>query len=590
MNGAELAVISSKFQGICQQMANTLMRTGRSGVLNTAHDFSCCILTYDNNFIAADESLPVHVLSGPDLMCNTIDKFHPNKKRGDAFLINSPYHGCSHAADHTIVIPVIDNNNVHRFSVCVKAHQADIGNSKPTTYMADVEDLFEEGALIFPGTKIQENYKDIEDIIRMCEVRFRVPKQWKGDYLAMIAAGRIGEKELLLIGDEIGWNRLNVFINKWFDYSEKKMRDAIKKIPSGNITVFTKHDPFPGLPKGGLKINVNLLVDNKKGNISIDLRKNPDNLACGLNLTEATSKSGAMTGIFNSIDHTVPPNAGSFRCVSILLREGCIVGIPKHPYSCSLGTSNICDRLENAVVQAFAKLGEGFGMAECGPLLPPATGVISGYDERKKESFVNEIFLYHTGAGASPEADGWLTLTGMGSAGLCLLDSVELDELRFPLKVYRQQIQKNSEGAGRRRGSPGAFVEFGPFNSNIKVAYASDGSIYPANGVRGGGKASKAKQYKLDKNGVKTQLPLVHEVELFKDERIVSITQPGGGYGHPFERELDRVKKDFDEGWISKNRAFNVYGVKFFKNGEIDSESTKIKREYLKKESINYEK
>ena len=64
------------------------MRTGRSGVLNTAHDFSCCILSAKNEFIVADESLPVHVLSGPDLMCKSIDKFHPVKKKGDAFLIN----------------------------------------------------------------------------------------------------------------------------------------------------------------------------------------------------------------------------------------------------------------------------------------------------------------------------------------------------------------------------------------------------------------------------------------------------------------------------------------------------------------------
>ena len=203
MNGAELAVLSSKFQGICQQMANTLMRTGRSGVLNTAHDFSCCILSAKNEFIVADESLPVHVLSGPDLMCKSIDKFHPVKKKGDAFLINSPYHGCSHAADHTIVVPVIDSKGKHHFNVCVKAHQADIGNSKPTTYMADVEDVYEEGALIFPGTKIQENYSDIKDIIRMCEIRFRVPKQWKGDYLAMISSARIGERELIQLGYEL---------------------------------------------------------------------------------------------------------------------------------------------------------------------------------------------------------------------------------------------------------------------------------------------------------------------------------------------------------------------------------------------------
>jgi N-methylhydantoinase B len=361
------------------------------------------------------------------------------------------------------------------------------------------------------------------------------------------------------------------------------MREALKKIPSGNVTITTKHDPFPGLPKDGLKIKVNVNIDNVSGFIKVDLRDNPDNIPCGLNLTEATSRSGVMTGIFNSIDHTVPPNSGSFRCVEIQLRKGCIVGIPEHPYSCSLATSNICDRLENAVVQAFAQMGEGFGMAECGSLLPPATGVISGHDPRNDRYFVNEIFLFHTAAGASPDADGWLTLTGMGSAGLCLLDSVELDELRFPMKVYKQEIYINSEGAGRRRGSPGAYVEFGPFGSNMKVAYASDGSHFPAAGVRGGGNASKAQQYKIDKFGKKINLPIVNEVELLENERIVSITQPGGGYGPPHERELPRVQKDFLEGWITKKRAYEVYGVKFNTKGEINENETSIKRKLLKK-------
>ena len=108
MDGVRLAVLSSRFQGICRRMANTLMRTGRSGVLNTAHDFSCCIVTADDAFVAADDSLPVHVLSGPDIMSRCMKEFHPVLRRGDAFLNNSPYHGCSHPADHTLLIPVID--------------------------------------------------------------------------------------------------------------------------------------------------------------------------------------------------------------------------------------------------------------------------------------------------------------------------------------------------------------------------------------------------------------------------------------------------------------------------------------------------
>ena len=578
MDGVRLAIISSRLQGICQRMANTLMRTGRSGVLNTAHDFSCCILAADDSFVAADESLPVHVLSGPDLMVKHLRAFHPEFRRGDAYLNNSPYHGCSHAADHTILIPVIDDDGVHRFTACAKAHQADIGNSKATTYMATAADVYEEGALIFPGTKVQENYEDIRDIIRMCELRFRVPEQWRGDYLAMIGAARIGERELLELGAETGWDELAEFIPEWFDYSEKRMVEAIREIPSGRIEVKTRHDPFPKLPPDGLEITVRLDVDAEAGRIEVDLRDNPDNIACGLNLTESTAIAGAMTAIFNSIDHTVPPNAGSFRRVSVRLREGCIIGIPRHPYSCSLGTSNLCDRLENAVVRGIAELGEGVGMAECGPLLPPATGVISGCDPRTGGHFVNEIFLFHTAAGASPMADGWLTLTGMGSAGLCLLDSVELDELRFPIHVYKQEIAVDSEGAGRRRGAPGAHVEFGPVDCEMTIAYASDGTMFPALGVRGGGAAAPARQIRRDADGQEHELDACAEVQLGPGEVMISITQPGGGYGSPLEREPERVQRDVSERWITAARAREVYGVVLDNEGRVDMDATRRER------------
>ena len=56
--------------------------------------------------------------------------------RGDAFLNNSPYHGNSHAADWSLLMPVIDAEGEHRFTVLAKAHLADCGNAMPTTYVA----------------------------------------------------------------------------------------------------------------------------------------------------------------------------------------------------------------------------------------------------------------------------------------------------------------------------------------------------------------------------------------------------------------------------------------------------------------------
>ena len=40
LNGAEIAILINRFEGIARKMTNTLYRTGRSGVLNRARDFS----------------------------------------------------------------------------------------------------------------------------------------------------------------------------------------------------------------------------------------------------------------------------------------------------------------------------------------------------------------------------------------------------------------------------------------------------------------------------------------------------------------------------------------------------------------------
>lgn len=162
LNGAEMAVLINRFEGIARKMTNTLYRTGRSGVLNRARDFSCCIVTAECELLATADSLPIHVLVGPDMMARTMKDYHPKLKRGDAFLHNSPYHGGSHAADHVVLIPVVDDEGVHRFTVLTKAHQADCGNALPTTYMGTARDVYAEGALIFPAVRIRKTTRQMK--------------------------------------------------------------------------------------------------------------------------------------------------------------------------------------------------------------------------------------------------------------------------------------------------------------------------------------------------------------------------------------------------------------------------------------------
>ena len=587
--GVQLALISNSIAGIVRKMSNSLLRTGRSGVLAMAREFSCCVVTAQDELLAAAESLPIHVLSGPDLMSKSMKKLHPCFKKGDAFLHNSPYHGCSHPADHTILVPIMDGEGNHRFTVQSKAHQADIGNSIPTTYFGNARDVYQEGAIIFPSVKVQNNYQNIDDIIRICQLRIRVPSQWWGDYLAMIGAARIGERELTKLGEEIGWDTLDEFISDWFDYSEKRMTNAIKSIPSGDAEHTSVHDAFPGTPTEGIPIHTKVKVDGKAGKINVDLRDNPDCLPCGLNLSEACSKTSAMLGVFNSIDHTVPKNAGSFRRLKVHLRNNCVVGIPSHPTSCSVATTNVADRVANGVQSAMAQLSNKVGMAECGAINPPAASVISGNDPRTGKDYVNQVFLGKTCGAASSSADAWQTISHVGNGGMCFMDSVELDELRHPIYVHSRGFVEDTEGAGYYCGSRAAFAIFGPQNCSMDIVYNSDGNINAPKGVRGGTSGASAYQHKIDKNGKNVSVPNCGRITLDNGELIVSYSCGGGGYGSPIERDPNSVAKDVSEGFITVTRAKNIYGVLLDSVGGVSVEETKKLRLSLREEVSKFQ-
>src|SRR5215831_11158088 len=507
MDGLRLAVISHRFDAVVGSMMNTLFRSGRSGVLNSAHDFSCCIVSADHELVMGAESLPIHMMSGPDLISRAIKAAHPNLRRGDAFLHNSPYNGNSHAADHAMLVPVVDQEGRHRFSVLAKAHQADCGNSQPTTYMASASDVYEEGALLFDAFQAQNDYRDNEDLTRACRLRIRVPDQWWGDYLALLGAVRVGEKRMVELGEELGWDELDNFVGEWFDYSEGVMAEVISRLPSGEATMVSKHDPFPGVPDG-VDVRAKVVIDSQGRRIRVDLR---DNVAClpnGLNLTEATSRTAALVGVFNSIGATVPPNAGSFRRLEVLLGENCAVGIPVHPVSWSTATTNLADRAGNAVQGAIAELCEGAGLAEVGPVIPAAAGVVSGRDPRHGNTpFVNQIFMMVTGGAATPTSDAWLTTFHVGGAGMLRRDSVEVAERRHPLHVHVQRLLADTEGAGTYRGAPSAYVEYGPVGTTLFVAYGADGAVNPAQGARGGLPGGACRHVKRTRDGELEELP-----------------------------------------------------------------------------------
>lgn len=576
-----MAVISNRLDSIVREMENTLLRTGRSGVLNMARDFSCAITTGANELLASAEGLPCHIF-GAHLMTGAMTELHEDLADGDAFLHNDPYRGNSHAADHTILVPVFFAGR-HMFTALAKAHQADIGNSAPSTYMPFAKDVYEEGALIFPCVRVQRDRADVADIIRMCRARIRVPDQWYGDYLAMVGAARIAEARLKELCERYGEAVIDAYIADWMDYSEQKMAAAIGKLPGGSTVGHGRHDPIEGVLPGGVDIAVRLDVDPAAGRIRIDLSDNIDCVPAGINESEACTVSNVMTGVFNSLEPGVPANSGSFRRIDLVLRDNCIVGRPRFPHSTSVATTNIGDRLTVTTQKAIADAWAGFGAAEGATGLGPGMSVVSGVDRRIGEPYVNQVFLGSQGGPANPEIDGWVTYGLAVAAGLMFRDSVELSELKYPFRVGQLRIREDSEGAGRRRGAPGATITFGPKWDPMTAAYVTDCVTFPPRGTQGGGDAARNIPYMVAVDGTDREIAPLGALTLQPGEVIGQHSTGGGGYGPPHEREPERVRQDVLAGFVSFARARDVYRVAFVEDArtaglQVDGPATEVLR------------
>ncbi|MCG8359636.1 MAG: hydantoinase B/oxoprolinase family protein, partial [Kiloniellales bacterium] len=188
-----LSVLASRLSSIVREMNATLMKSSRSSVIKNSRDFSCGLLTFDHRLLSVEDCIPIHI-AALNLSTEPITKFFDDIHEGDAFMNNCPYTGNSHHADMTLCVPVFCDGEP-LFWTLARAHHADIGAPVPSTYLPEAKTIYEEG-IHLPCVRIQEDFKDKDDIVRMCRMKIRVSDLWYGDYQAQVGACRVGERRL----------------------------------------------------------------------------------------------------------------------------------------------------------------------------------------------------------------------------------------------------------------------------------------------------------------------------------------------------------------------------------------------------------
>ncbi|MBN9624228.1 MAG: hydantoinase B/oxoprolinase family protein, partial [Actinobacteria bacterium] len=244
------------------------------------------------------------------------------------------------------------------------------------------------------------------------------------------------------------------------------------------------------------------------------------------------------------------------------LRENCVAGIPVHPYSCSVATTNVADRVVNVVQRVLAECGGGIGIAEGGLGRGPGTGVISGLDERgDPRPYVNQIFVTSIGGPATSVADGWIGYGKPATAGLLYSDSIEVDEQKYPILFEELRLLADTGGPGEHRGAPGSRVTFRPLAAPMRILYSADGTVNPPLGAAGGLPGASRQTWRTDAEGRREDAPIFGEIELQPGETVTDVSNGGGGYGEPRRRSADEVVADVNAGYVSPQAARDVYRV-----------------------------
>ena len=581
-----MSILSGRFAAVTREMANTLLRTGRSTVLNTAKDFSCAVTDAQSRIVSLAEGLPIHLAAMNLIPRAVIELFEEDIHPGDVFLNNSPYYGNTHHADFTLCAPVFAKGKL-LFYVINRAHHADTGAPLPTTFLPYGKTIFEEG-LHFPCIRVQKDYKDIKDVIRMIKYRNRVPDMWYGDYIAQIGSLRVAEARIIEMCDKYGIDILLKFVDQWQEYGKERMLAEIKKLPKGEWDGEVRHDPVPELAPEGIPLKAKIYTDPDQGLITVDIRDNIDNIPCGFNLSEATTIGGIIVGVLYNLDPTIPHNDGAFSRIKIEMREGAVIGKPKFPIGTSLCTTNLAGRLVSLIQSTMAKMGPPHGIAEGCTSMTAASSVISGTDWRRGgAAYINLLIIPAPGPGMYGH-DGWPTAGDAASNGGMFTDSIELDEQRYPIVFHKNELSVDSGGAGQWDGAPAADVIFGPRRDPGTYSWIVDEKFNIAKGVLGGISGRPGDVYRLNiRTGKRDDLPPMATMTLTSEERLVSEAPGGAGYGNPLERDPEMVRLRAREGWISLQRAKDVYGIVLDASTEpytVDYEETANLRERLIKE------
>jgi N-methylhydantoinase B len=570
-----LRVIGGAFNAVAREMAQVLYRMSNSSIIRESEDLGCGLYDAHANEFCESESSPMHIGSLPAYIRGFMRKLEGELYEGDIIIHNHPYFGASHTPDMGVIMPVFHEGNLLGFSAAT-AHLIDTGAAAPGLNI-DLIDVFAEGTL-YDAIKLYARGVRNDPVWAILQDSVRTPDMNAADIEAMIAAVRTGANRFLALVQRHGVATVMGSAHYWMDYSERRLRAEIAKIPDGDYQADGLLDDDGR--NWGKPLKVNVTVRKRGDSILIDLAGSADEVETGFNVPFEGSLKVACYYIVRTLmldevmsEEFIPQNSGMFRPVSVSAPKGSIFN-PNFPRACFARMAQI-QRVLDCVIRALA------------PVLPErVTGgnsahvmsvSYSGYNARRGQYWVC-VEVNEGSYGARLTKDGLDAVDNL-MANTRNVPCEEI-EMRYPLRVERYELRPDSPGAGRTRGGIGAlremrFLQDGFFSCN------GDRTLEAPKGIFNGHDGLPA-QVVLNPGGLGEQvLPSKSSGRRLKKGDLVRIVGPNaGGYGDPIEREAQSVLSDVLDGFVSVVDAHDIYRVAIDPNTmSLDAPGTQRLRE-----------
>jgi N-methylhydantoinase B len=510
-----LEVFRHALAGVAEEMGVALRRAAYSPNIKERADCSAAVFDRDGELAAQAEHIPVHLGAMPASVRAVLDTYG-ELRPGQQVCLNDPYLGGTHLPDLTIVAAVGSPDGAELLGyVASRAHHADVGGAAPGSMPATATDIAMEGIRI-PPILIADAEGERDDVVALIAANSRTPGERRGDLRAQFAANHVGARRLRELADRMGAARLHEATTAVCDYSDRRIRAAVRTIPDG---CYRSSDVL----EIGAGVTIRAAVTVEVDEVTIDFEGTDPQIPVNLNAVFAVTQSCAMFVFRMLTDPDAPANAGCYRSLHVAAPEGSVVHA-RFPAPTAAGNVETSQRIVDVLLGCFAQAIPGrVPAASQGTMNNLLIG--TGGDQ--------PFSYYETlggGEGGTPGRRGMSGVhTGMTNTQNTPAEAVELD---YPLRVWRYELRPGSGGAGRHPGGDGLIREIEVL-ADCTLTVQSERREHPPWGLGGGQPGAVGRNILRRVDGTEVQLPSKGTWPLRRGERIRIETPGGGGWGVP---------------------------------------------------------